>query len=143
MKKISSLFLIAVILLTGCATQGVSEVNPEATGYLMRSESGIIESIKPVVIKDTGTGSFLGAITGAVLGSTIGRGRGNTLATLGGGLLGAYAGNQVGKANAQELDVDLDSGSHVVVIAKGDKFSVGQHVKIVLRGDRVVSVEHD
>ncbi len=131
------------MLLAGCASQGVTEVNPEDTAYLMRAEVGSIVAIKPVVIKDTGTGSFIGTLAGAVLGSTLGRGRGNALATLGGGLLGAYVGNEVGKANAQELSVDLDNGEHVVVIAKGNKFSVGQHVKIVLNGGRVVSVEHN
>ncbi|VAW81322.1 hypothetical protein MNBD_GAMMA14-2458 [hydrothermal vent metagenome] len=65
------------------------------------------------------------------------------MATLGGGLLGAYAGNEIAKANAQELTVDLNNGSTVVVIAKGQKFSVGQHVRIVLENGNVVSVEHN
>jgi len=67
---------------------------------------------------------------------------GSTLTTLGGGLLGAYAGNEIEKANAQELSVALDNGQQVVVIARGDKFTVGQRVKIVLNSaNKVVSVE--
>ncbi len=143
MIKLFAVIFAALMLLVGCASPGVTEVNPEDTAYLMQAEVGSIVAIKPVVIKDTGTGSFLGTIAGTVLGSTLGRGRGSVLATLGGGLLGAYVGNEVGKANAQELSVDLDSGRHVVVIAKGNKFSVGQHVRIVLNGGRVVSVEHN
>ncbi len=144
MSRLFSVTLIMMLLTLGaCASSGVSEVNPESTAYLMHYEDGRITDIKPVIIKDSGTGGFLGAITGAVLGSTMGRGRGNTLATLAGGLLGAYAGNEVGKANAQELMVDLDNGDSVVVIAKGQKFSVGQHVRIVTKNGIVMSVEHN
>ncbi len=134
---------ILVLVTTACATRGVSEVGPGSTSYLMHYEDGRIVEINPVVIKDDGTGGFLGAITGTVLGSAMGRGRGNALATLAGGLLGAYAGNEAGKANAQELSVDLDNGDSVVVISKGHKFSVGQRVRIVIEDGRVASVEHD
>lgn len=84
-------FFIGILSLTllvfgGCASSGVTEVSPGSAGYLMHYEDGRITGIKPVVIQDAGGGGFLGTITGAVLGSTMGRGRGNTLATLGGGL---------------------------------------------------------
>lgn len=133
----------AFLMLGACASREATEVSPESTNYLMHYEDGRVTEIKPVVIKDNGTGGFLGAITGAVLGSTMGRGRGNALAALAGGLLGSYAGNEVGKANAQELMVDLNNGDAVVVISKGQKFAVGQHVRIVLENGNVVSVEHD
>ncbi len=139
------IIIMSMTLLTvsACATRGVNEVGPDSTSYLMHYEDGRVAEIKSVVIKDDGTGGFLGAITGAVLGSTMGRGRGSALATLGGGLLGAYAGNEIAKANAQELTVDLNNGDSVVVIAKGQQFSVGQHVRIVLENGNVVSVEHN
>ncbi len=144
MSRLFSVTLIMMLLTLGaCATSGISEVSPESTAYLMHYEDGRITDIKPVIIKDSGTGGFLGAITGAVLGSTMGRGRGNTLATLAGGLLGAYAGNEAGKANAQELMVDLDNGDSVVVIAKGQQFAVGQHVRIMTKNGIVMSVEHN
>ncbi len=132
-----------LLVLGGCASSGVTEVRPGSTAYLMHYEDGRITGIKHVVIQDTGMGGFLGTIAGAVLGSTMGRGHGNALATLGGGLLGAYVGNEAGKANAQELMVDLNNGDSVVVIAKGQKFVVGQHVRIVLKDGIVVSVEHN
>ncbi len=144
MHKLIIVMLGMVLLMLGaCATDGVNEVSPDATSYLMHYEDGRVTEIKPVVIKDNGTGGFLGAITGAVLGSTMGRERGNTLATLAGGLLGAYAGNEVGQANAQELMVDLNNGDAVVVIAKGQQFAVGQHVRIVTENGRVMTVEHN
>jgi len=44
---------------------------------------------------------------------------------------------------AMKVSVDLDNGVHVVVIAKGNKFSIGEHVRIVLNGGQVVSVEYN
>jgi len=144
MNKLIIIFLtITTLTLGACASDGINEVNPDSTEYLMNYKDGIVTEIKPVVIKDTGTGGFLGAITGAVIGSTMGEGRGSALTTLGGGLLGAYAGNEAGKTNAQELTVELNNGSSVITITKGQKFSTGQHVRIVMENNRVVSVEHN
>ena len=142
-KLIIILFSITTLTLAACASNGINEVNPGATEYLMNYKDGIVSEIKPVVIKDAGTGGFLGAITGAVIGSTMGGGRGSALTTLGGGLLGAYTGNEAGKSNAQELTVKLNNGDSVITITKGQKFSVGQHVRIVTEDNRVVSVEHN
>ncbi|BBG65430.1 putative outer membrane lipoprotein Pcp [Hydrogenimonas sp.] len=143
MKKIylAAIATLGILFLGGCAQRGVEEVNPEATQYVMRYEAGTIESIRPVVIKDNGTGTFLGAVTGGVLGSLIGGGKGNTLATLAGGLAGAYVGSEAGKANAQELTVQLDNGSTVVVIVKGLRFYPGERIRIVKQGERISSVE--
>jgi len=142
-KLFIAILSMMLLTLSACVSSGVNEVSPGSADYLMHYEDGRITGIKPVVIKDAGGGGFLGAITGAVLGSTMGRGRGSTLTTLGGGLLGAYAGNEIAKANAQELMVDLDNGDSVVVIAKDQLFAVGQHVRIVLKEGGVVSVEHN
>ena len=135
-------FGITFLTLGACATNGGYEVEAGSSAYIMHAKTGIITEIKPVVIKDSGAGTFIGALTGAVLGSTMGGGRGNTLTTLGGGLAGAYAGDEIGKANAQQLMVKLDNGNSVVVIAKGKSFAVGEEVKIITNGGRVVTVEH-
>jgi len=135
------MFFVGVFMFSGCATQGVDEVDANSVNYEMHYQTGVIEHIKPVAIKDNGTGSFVGAITGAILGSLVGHGRGSTLAALGGGLGGAYVGKEVAKANAQELTVILDNGESVVVVAKGKKFHIGQRVRIVKHSGRVSSVE--
>ena len=132
---------ITIFVISGCARPGVQEVDAGATRHVLYSQSGIIESIRPVAVKDNGIGTFIGAIAGTILGSLIGHGRGNTLATLAGGLSGAYVGNQVGKANAQELTVALDDGRNVVVIAKGTRFYTGERIRIIKRGNRVVNIE--
>ncbi len=142
MKMIKILSIVFILIFAGCANQGVQEVSSNATSQILRYESGLIVSIKPVAIKDNGTGTFIGSLIGAVVGSTVGRGRGSVLASLAGGIGGAYVGNQVAKANAQELTVQLDnSGEDVVVVTKGIKHYVGEHVRIVKNGNRVVSVE--
>ncbi len=142
MKILKILIAGVLLIFAGCAQPGVQEVGANSTRYVLRYETGVITSIKPVAIKDNGTGTFLGGLIGAVLGSTIGRGRGSVLASLGGGLVGAYAGSEVGKANAQELTVELDdTGESVVVITKGLKHHVGEHIRIVKKNGRVSSVE--
>ncbi len=144
--KIKLLFstLITIIVLfsiSGCARPGVEEVDANAANQILYSQNGIINSIRPIAVKDNGTGTFIGAITGTVLGSMFGQGRGNTLATLAGGLSGVYVGNQVGKANAQELSVTLDNGQNIVLIAKGTRFHTGEHIRIIKRGGKVVNIE--
>lgn len=141
MKKFLMSVLVGSLFFSGCATRGVNEVDPDAVNYELSYQVGTIESVKPVVIKDNGTGTFIGAISGIVLGSMVGKGKGNTLATLAGGLGGAYAGNQLGKANALELSVLLDDGRRIVVIAKGKDFYKGERVRIVKHNGRVYSVE--
>ncbi len=129
------------ILLGGCTQRGIYEVSPQSTNRVYYYQIGTIEEIRPVVIKDNGTSTFLGAITGAVLGSMIGKGKGNTLATLAGGLTGAYVGSQLGKANAQELTIHLDNGEDIVVIIKGLQFYPGERVRVIKEGRRVMRVE--
>ncbi|QOP42920.1 glycine zipper 2TM domain-containing protein [Sulfurimonas sediminis] len=141
MKKIIATVLIGSLFFSGCATRGVNEIDPGAVNYELSYQVGTIESVKPVVIRDNGTGTFIGAVSGVVLGSLIGKGRGSALATLAGGLGGAYAGSQLGKANALELSVVFDDGRRVVVIAKGKDFYKGQRIRIVKRNGRVYSVE--
>lgn len=141
MKRFLVSVLVGSLFLNGCAARGVNEVDPSAVNYELTYQVGTVESVRPIVIKDNGTGTFVGAITGVVLGSLVGKGRGNTLATLAGGLGGAYAGDQVGKANALELSVLLDDGRRIVVIAKGTNFYKGERVRVVKHNGRVYSVE--
>ncbi|WP_297484075.1 glycine zipper 2TM domain-containing protein [Sulfurimonas sp.] len=141
MKK---LFLISsvtiMLILSGCATKNVPEYDGNTYQEIKTYKIGIVKSVRPVVISDNGTGTFLGAIVGTVLGSMVGEGNGNTLATLAGGLGGAYAGNQVAKANASELSVQLNNGKNIVVVVKGKDFLVGDRVKIIKDGNKVDQV---
>lgn len=142
MKVLNISLVFLALIFAGCAQNGVQEVDASSTKYVLNYETGTVESIKPVVIKDNGTGTFIGGLVGMVVGSTIGRGNGSALAALAGGLGGAYVGNQVAKSNAQELTIMLDGQNRsVVAIVKGKKHYVGEHIRIVKRNGRISSVE--
>lgn len=140
MKKLISASVVAMVLLSGCATNEGPEYSGSDYNQVKRYETGVVIDAKPVIISDDGTGKFLGAIIGAVVGSTMGRAEGRTLATLGGGLAGGYAGTQIGKANGVELTVELDSGDSIVVVAKGNNIVTGDRVKIIKNGSKIEQV---
>ena len=140
MKTLISVSFVALLILGGCATNQGPTYDGRSYNQIKRYETGVVIDARPVVISDTGTGTFLGAITGAVLGSTIGRSYGKTLAVLGGGLAGAYAGGEIAKSNGTELTVELDNGENVVVVVKGNEIMTGDRVKIVKNGSKVDSV---
>ncbi|WP_457743534.1 glycine zipper 2TM domain-containing protein [Sulfurimonas sp.] len=141
MKKIlSASTLVGLLMISGCASSSGPEYSGATYQQIKTFEIGIVQNVRPVVISDNGTGTFVGAIVGTVLGSVIGKGSGNTLATLAGGLGGAYAGSQATKANASELSVKLNDGRDVVVVVKGKRFLVGDKVEIVKDGNKADQV---
>ena len=142
MKKYLLGLGIVAILFSGCTQMyNSNEVSLANTNEVLSYETGTVTDVKMVIIKDDGSGTMVGAYSGAILGSLFGGGRGNILSTLIGGLTGAYAGNKLDKANAQELFVKLDNGKNIVVIAKGVKIKKGDKVRLIMNGYRVVRVE--
>ena len=139
-KKILISTSVAVLLLSGCATNEGPEYDGSSYKQIKRYEVGIVLENKPVVISDNGSGSFFGIIIGAVLGSTIGSGAGSTLASLGGGIAGYYAGKEIGKANGAELTVKLDNGEDIIVIVKGEGYEVNEKIQIIRSGGKVEQV---
>jgi len=141
MHNIFLLFLLSIVFFFGaCSTGNRPEYNGATYQQIKIYEIGEVVAIRDVRITDDGAGTFIGALVGSVLGSMIGGGRGSALATLAGGLGGAYVGNETHKANAQELSVKLESGEYIVVIAKGENFLVGDKVKIIKEGNRVEQI---
>lgn len=75
-------------------------------------------------------------MAGGVLGHQIGSGRGNTVATIAGAGVGAYAGNQVEK-NAKKktywvVDVNLDNNKKQSInLSSKPAFKQGDRVKVV------------
>ena len=142
---IDKIFLATVVVsslvFSGCATNEGPTYDGKSYSQIKKYEIGVVLEDRPVVISDDGNGKFFGALVGAVLGSTVGSGNGRTLATLGGGLAGYYAGNEIGKANGDELTVKLDTGEHIVIIVKGKHFVVGDRVKIIRDGNKVAQVD--
>jgi len=139
---VSVIVTAGMIGMSGCATYGGPAVSAGAVNRVMRYEVGTIRSIRYVVVDDnSAVGTLLGAAAGAALGHMVGKGRGRTLATVGGGLAGAYVGSQMAKANAQELTIRLDRGRTIVVVRKGMEFYPGERVRVVYSGNRVGNIE--
>jgi outer membrane lipoprotein SlyB len=141
MIKIASIVVASLLAFSGCATNEGPTYDGNSYSQIKKYEIGIVTQDRPVVISDDGTGKFLGALVGAVLGSTVGGGDGKSLAMLGGGLAGYYAGNEIGKANGDELTVKLDNGNNIVVVVKGKHLEVGDRVKIIRDGNKVAQVD--
>jgi outer membrane lipoprotein SlyB len=142
MKKI--LFaVLALFLFSGCTQMyNSNEVDLSQTNGVYTYQKGMVKDVRYVTIRDDGSGTMIGTLVGTVLGSMMGEGKGNTLATLGGGLVGAYAGNQLDKANGEELYIHLDDGRDIVTIVKGVNFRRGESVRVVFNGNRILRVEH-
>ena len=142
MQKILGVIVIFIgLVMSGCATNSGPVYGGHSYRQIKQIEIGTVISHRPVIISDTGTGSFVGAIVGAVLGSTVGRGRGSVLASLAGGLAGSYAGSEINKADAQGLTVELNNSNIIVVVTKGNLFLNGDRIKIIKDGNRVAAVE--
>ena len=141
MKSKIALIALAFIL-SGCTQMYKSnEVSLNETNEVLTYQTGTVQGIKKVVIKDDGSGTMVGAYSGTVLGSMIGGGRGNIFSTLIGGLTGAFAGYEADKANGEELFIKLDNGKNIVVIVKDVKIKKGDKVRIIKNGYKIVRVE--
>ena len=99
---------------------------------------GVVTSVRYVEEKGeaSGAGLVIGGVAGGVLGHQIGSGRGNTVATIAGAGVGAYAGNQVEK-NAKKktywvVDVNLDNNKKQSInLSSKPAFKQGDRVKVV------------
>ena len=141
MKKFIYMLLASMILFSGCATNTGPEYDGKNYAQIKRYDTGVVIKSRPVVITDDGSGKFFGALVGTVLGSLVGRSSGKTLAMLGGGIGGYYAGGEIAKANGEELTVELDNGENIVVVIKGNRFNAGDRVKIIKDGNSVAQVD--
>ena len=136
--------ITALIGLSGCAPYGAPVVNEGVVAQEVHYQVGTITRVRHVAVQsqsDRTVGSLLGAAAGAALGHMIGKGKGRDLAMIGGGLVGAYVGNQVTKANASELTIRTRRGRRIIIVVKGTGYYPGERVRIVREGRRVVRVE--
>jgi len=142
MKKFIMAVGLSAVLFTGCTQlYNSNEVALSDVNVIYTYKTGVVESVKKVIIKDDGSGVMTGAVAGTVLGSLFGKGKGNVLTTLLGGLTGAYIGYEADKANGEELYIKLDDGRNIVAIVKGINIKAGDKVRVVLDGNRIIRVE--
>ena len=87
--------------------------------------------------KGTGLGMVLGAVAGAVVGHQVGDGRGNQAATVGGAVVGGYAGNRIEEHVKGTpyfhvtVDMDHGGGTRTINVGSLNGLSSGSRVKIV------------
>jgi outer membrane lipoprotein SlyB len=111
------------------------------------NDCGVVQSIRQVEQKGeaSGVGLVAGGVVGGVLGHQIGSGRGNTVATIAGAGVGAYAGNQVEK-NAKKttswsVAIRMDSGqTRTFSYTNKPAVREGERVKLVDGGKRLALV---
>jgi outer membrane lipoprotein SlyB len=95
-----------------------------------------VEAVTPLAQegKPSGIGAVAGAVLGGLLGNQFGGGDGKTLATIGGVVGGAYAGNTVEKRMHQQTSyrvlVRMDDGSTRSIEQSTPSVGVGARVSV-------------
>lgn len=120
---VSGIFLVA-----GCASSGPGPAETTYPSTAQRgygSSYGVVESINEIdtqgASNNIGIGTIGGAVVGAVLGNQVGSGSGRKAATVAGAVGGGVIGNRVdqnrsaGKATMYDVRVRLDNGSYQTV----------------------------
>ena len=136
--------MAASVVIAGCAHETASS-SVYTYGQAQKQQNqatGTVQSVRQVVIqqdRSTGIGAVAGGAIGGVAGSTIGGGKGKVLTTIGGGLLGAIAGDQIehhaNKTNGLEIVVLLDTGETTVIAQAADvAIGIGQRVRVISGG---------
>ncbi len=148
MRTASALIVVALAWLPSAAmAQNPSSMTPSAAPAPGSCATcGVVESVRYVEKQGegSGVGAVAGGVLGGVLGHQIGSGRGNTVATIAGAGVGAYAGNKVEKNVKKKsyyvVNVRLDNGRRQSV-TQGSRPGVreGDRVKIV-DGNRVALI---
>ena len=132
-----TLAVVTAATLTGCANRGMSSHTFPSSGAqtVWNVEYGEVVDVRPVAVE--GEISLLGILVGSAVGSAIGsevsdsRNAGTV-----GAIAGAVAGGAIEQAttamNAQQITVDLDSGSTVAIVQDDeDQFESGARVRVL------------
>ena len=108
------------------------------------SDCGVVQSMRLVEQQGqtSGVGMVAGGVLGGVLGHQIGSGRGNTVATIAGAGVGAYAGNQVEKNQKKStywaVAIRMDNGAtRNFTYTNKPAVNEGERVKLVDGGRRL------
>lgn len=131
----------SMAVLGGCANRSASS-SVYSYDQAQREQivrNGTVTSVRPITIeesKSSGVGMIAGGALGGVAGNAIGGGTGRAIATVGGALLGALAGNTIenraARSSGLEITVHLDNGETRVIAQEADvPISVGQRVQVI------------
>ena len=146
MKNIVVTIMLALSLLTffsGCSSKAL---DASRAGTISDSYSATVQSVEAVHIKGDGKWtSVIGMIVGGVLGNQIGDGAGQDLATMGGVMIGAVAGEEADVRNAQRITAKMDSGRVITTVLPIDsnnpnEYKSGDAVTIFITNGRVTEI---
>lgn len=141
MKKLQYLLLLAMsLLMSGCATNISSDTySVESVRVANRSETGVIQSFRPVKIEgSSNAGALIGGAVGAVTGSFLGgNNRIHALGAIAGATIGAFLGSAAEKGitnqDGIEYVIELDNGDTITLIQpEKPDFAIGQKVRVLL-----------
>ena len=150
MGKILTVFLLMVLVFSGCSLHSGSTYERSEMGSPEYFKKGVILSVREVEIKGTGSGvgAAAGATAGGLAGSTLG---GNTATRALGALGGAVVGGLVGHATenlitggtASEFIIQPDKGEPYAIVQVNDQeLKAGERVLIMDSGKvRVVRAQ--
>jgi len=144
-KLLTSVALMATLisLNSGCASKAL---DASRAGTISESYSGVVQAVEDVNIKGDGKWtSIFGMIAGGVLGNQIGDGAGRDLATMGGTIVGAAAGEDMDVRKAQRITVTLDSGKTITTVLPIDAnnprtFRAGDRVTMFITNGKVTEI---
>ena len=130
------------VSLTACDSRAEPEARAEPVRVAAAPkcyDCGTITNVEQMTAKGEGTGlgMVIGAVAGAVAGHQVGDGRGQDAATVGGAVVGGYAGNEIEKrvkgTKYFQVTVTLDNGgaTRTVDVASMNGLGNGSRVKIV------------
>ena len=111
------------------------------------NDCGVVQSMRYVEQKGqgSGVGMVAGGVLGGVLGHQIGSGRGNTVATIAGAGVGAYAGNEVEKnvkkTYSWNVAIRMDNGAtRYLSFSNPPQVHPGERVRLIDGGRRLALV---
>ncbi len=146
MKNIFVVILIVfgtLMFSSGCASKAL---DASRAGSISESYAGVVQNVEAVSIKGDGAmTSILGMILGGVVGNQIGSGSGQDLATMGGAMVGAVAGEDADVRNAQRITVRLESGKVITTVLPIDannpnQFKAGDPITLFITNGRVTEI---
>lgn len=127
--------VLAVTLLTGCATNPANGGAPQQVSYATVISARFVQ----VSANDTASGAVIGGVLGAGIGALLH----NTDGALAGGAIGALGGGAVGSAQTQtdeEITVQTQAGQTLALtlhLQPGQPpYQIGQPVEIMSGGGR-------
>jgi len=140
-KLIASLFLLALVLLTGCAAS-LPQTGSNYTRSEVRSEQevrfGTVTAVRKVKIEGSrGFGALVGAFAGGAVGSALGNGQ--ALAKFVGAVGGVVLSDKLSDSSVpgEELTIRLENGKIVAIVQEKDAesaFRRGDKVRIIGNG---------